>query len=63
MHSTSIQGEFSGGFRFFSGSRHPSIFCVTAFLPDAPRWLLLHESSPERRTKVLAKIHEKPEVM
>lgn len=37
------------------------ILCVTAFLPDTPRWLMLHESSPERDTKVLAKLRGKPE--
>lgn len=37
------------------------ILCVTPFLPDTPRWLMLHESSPERGKKVLAKLRGKPE--
>ncbi|KAJ5934689.1 hypothetical protein N7466_004236 [Penicillium verhagenii] len=37
------------------------VLIVTPFLPDTPRWLMLHESSPERGVMVLAKLRNKPE--
>jgi hypothetical protein len=35
------------------------ILVVTPFLPDTPRWLLFHESSPDRGTLVLSKLRNK----
>ncbi|KAJ5889767.1 hypothetical protein N7504_010577 [Penicillium tannophilum] len=37
------------------------VLVVTPFLPDTPRWLMLHDSSPERGVMVLAKLRDKPE--
>lgn len=37
------------------------VLFLTPFLPDTPRWLMLHESTPDRGTKVLAKLRNKPE--
>ncbi|KAJ5281389.1 hypothetical protein N7478_006761 [Penicillium angulare] len=37
------------------------VLIVTPFLPDTPRWLMLHEPSSERGTIVLAKLRNKPE--
>lgn len=32
------------------------ILVITPFLPDTPRWLMLHETSPAKGTEVLAKL-------
>ncbi|KAJ5149356.1 hypothetical protein N7448_000934 [Penicillium atrosanguineum] len=37
------------------------VLLITPFLPDTPRWLMLHEPSPARGTEVLAKLRGKPE--
>lgn len=37
------------------------ILIITPFLPDTPRWLMLHDTSPARGTGVLAKLRGKPE--
>lgn len=37
------------------------VLLITPFLPDTPRWLMLHESSPARGTEVLAKLRGKLE--
>ncbi|KAJ5653462.1 hypothetical protein N7490_000465 [Penicillium lividum] len=37
------------------------VLIVTPFLPDTPRWLMLHESSPEQGIMVLAKLRNKSE--
>ncbi|KAJ5403813.1 hypothetical protein N7509_003684 [Penicillium cosmopolitanum] len=37
------------------------VLFMTPFLPDTPRWLMLHESTPDRGTAVLAKLRNKPE--
>jgi MFS family permease len=37
------------------------VLLITPFLPDTPRWLMLHEASPARGTEVLAKLRGKPE--
>jgi hypothetical protein len=36
------------------------ILLVTPWLPDTPRWLLRHESSPERGIEVLSKLRNRP---
>jgi MFS family permease len=36
------------------------ILIIAPFLPDTPRWLILHESTPERGTVVLSKLRNKP---
>ncbi|KAJ5610016.1 hypothetical protein N7510_006735 [Penicillium lagena] len=36
------------------------ILIITPFLPDTPRWLMYHESSPDRGTLVLSKLRNKP---
>ncbi|KAK7897171.1 hypothetical protein LTR67_005060 [Exophiala xenobiotica] len=36
------------------------IIVVTVFLPETPRWLMLHETSPERGTQVLSKLRNGP---
>jgi hypothetical protein len=37
------------------------VLIVTPFLPDTPRWLMLHEPTPKRGVMVLAKLRNKPE--
>ena len=37
------------------------IIIVAPFLPDTPRWLMLHETSPDRGVLVLAKLRNKSE--
>ncbi|KAJ5813921.1 uncharacterized protein N7503_000671 [Penicillium pulvis] len=37
------------------------VLIVTPLLPDTPRWLMLHDSSPKRGVMVLAKLRDKPE--
>lgn len=36
------------------------ILVIAPFLPDTPRWLMLHESTPERGEVVLSKLRNKP---
>jgi hypothetical protein len=36
------------------------ILAVAPFLPDTPRWLMLHEATPEKGTYVLSKLRDKP---
>jgi hypothetical protein len=36
------------------------ILVVAPFLPDTPRWLMLHEATPEKGTYVLSKLRDKP---
>ncbi|KAJ5353597.1 hypothetical protein N7541_006161 [Penicillium brevicompactum] len=36
------------------------ILVIAPFLPDTPRWLMLHESTPERGEIVLSKLRSKP---
>ncbi|KAL1861349.1 hypothetical protein VTK73DRAFT_7137 [Phialemonium thermophilum] len=36
------------------------IIVVTSFLPDTPRWLIFHESTPDRGVLVLSKLRNKP---
>ncbi|KAK4906965.1 hypothetical protein LTR66_017675 [Elasticomyces elasticus] len=36
------------------------ILVIAPFLPDTPRWLMLHESTPERGEIVLSKLRNKP---
>ena len=35
------------------------ILAVVPFLPDTPRWLMLHEATPEKGTYVLSKLRDK----
>lgn len=35
------------------------ILAVAPFLPDTPRWLMLHEATPEKGTYVLSKLRDK----
>jgi MFS family permease len=60
------------GFYFHEGSiqwRFPLLFqivfavyviVITAFLPDTPRWLMLHESTPDRGLLVLSRLRSRP---
>ena len=36
------------------------ILLVTPWLPDTPRWLMSHESSPQRGEEVLSKLRNRP---
>lgn len=36
------------------------IIAVTVFLPDTPRWLMWHESSPDRGVVVLSRLRNRP---
>ena len=36
------------------------IIAVTIFLPDTPRWLIFHETTPDRGLSVLSKLRNKP---
>jgi MFS family permease len=57
FHSGAVQWRFP---ILFQAVFAIYILVVAPFLPDTPRWLMLHESTPERGTIVLSKLRNKP---
>lgn len=57
FHPGSVQWRFPLLFQLVFAAY---ILIVTPWLPDSPRWLLRHESSPERGMEVLCKLRNLP---